>query len=187
VDAFYTLGAEQTFKAGKRYAKTFNTAVFGPRLTADDGLFREGDDIFGLLPLFADGSKHAGSSDFTAVTTTLYRNGTEVGSHDDPLFGEKAFKVPAGDAEYRLTTSVRHSAEVAAASTRIDASWTFHSRKPSGDALVEEGRGRERQDHRPESAEGEGDLLPREDHRQEGQQVDDLDLQRVLRKVSRAV
>jgi subtilisin family serine protease len=136
VDAFYTLGAEQTFKAGKSYTKTFNTAVFGPHLSADYGLFREGNNIFGLLPLFADANKHAGSSEFTAVTTTLYRNGTKVGSNSDPLFGEEAFKVPAGDAEYKLTTSVKRSVKVAAASTRIDAGWTFRSKKPSGDTLV---------------------------------------------------
>ena len=38
---------------------------------------------------------------------------------------------------------------------------------------------------REEPGQGQGHLLPRQDHRQEGQQVDDLDLQRVLREVSR--
>ncbi|MDO0912198.1 S8 family serine peptidase [Streptomyces sp. DT2A-34] len=132
-DAFYTLGAAQTFKAGQSYSKTFNTAVFGPHINADYGLFRDGNDIYGFLPLFADANKHAGSSDFTAVTTSLYRNGTKVGTNDDPLFGGKAFTVPAAEAEYKLTTSVKRSAKVAAASTRIDASWTFRSKKPSGD------------------------------------------------------
>ncbi|KOU59183.1 peptidase S8 [Streptomyces sp. MMG1533] len=133
VDAYYTLGAPQTFKAGQKYTKTFNTAVFGPHLNADYGLFREGNNIYGLLPLFADGAGHAGSSDFTSVATSLYRNGTKVGTNADPLFGEGSFKVPAGDAEYKLTTSVKRSVKVAAASTRIDASWTFRSKKPAGD------------------------------------------------------
>ena len=130
-EAFYTLGDLQTFKAGQKYTKTFNTAVFGPHLNGYYGLFREGNSIYGYLPLFTDGAGHAGSSDFTAVATTLYRNGTKVGSNDDPLFGEKAFKVPSGAADYRLTTSVKRSVRVAAASTRIDASWTFRSKKPS--------------------------------------------------------
>ncbi|GAA3137333.1 hypothetical protein GCM10017687_62390 [Streptomyces echinatus] len=65
------------------------------------------------------------------MTTTLYRNGTKVGSNDDPLAGDQPFKVPAGDAAYRLTTSVKRSAKVAEASTRIDASWTFRSRQSS--------------------------------------------------------
>ncbi|MFC5635419.1 S8 family peptidase [Streptomyces bullii] len=128
-EAYYTLGGAQTFKAGQTYSKTFNTAVFGPHLNADFGLYRDGNAIFGLLPLFADGHKHAGSSLFSSVNTTLYRNGTKVGSNDDPLFGEKEFKVPSGDAEYKLTTSVKRSVKVAAASTRIDASFTFRSKK----------------------------------------------------------
>ncbi|MEU6512201.1 S8 family serine peptidase [Streptomyces sp. NPDC046942] len=130
-DAGYQLG-EFTFRAGRTYTKTVNTAVFGPHVGGGFGLFRGGNEIYGSLPLFADSAKHAGSSDFTSVTTTLYRDGTEVGSNDDPLSGQ-VFKVPAGDAAYRLTTSVKRSAKVAAASSRIDATWTFRSRKPSGD------------------------------------------------------
>ncbi|WP_255310471.1 S8 family peptidase [Streptomyces sp. DI166] len=132
-DAYYTLGAAQKFKAGKTYSKTFNTAVFGPRLNADFGLFREGNKIYGSLPLFADGKGHAGSSEFTSVKTELYRNGNKVGSNEDPLFGFEQFKVPAAEAEYKLTTSVKRSKKLAEASTRIDASWTFKSKKPSTD------------------------------------------------------
>ncbi|MET8942074.1 S8 family serine peptidase [Streptomyces sp. NPDC004542] len=135
-DAFYTLGDPQTFKAGTTYNKTFNTAVFGPHLNSEYGLFRDGNEIFGVVPLFADSSKHAGSSDFTAVTTTLYRNGAKVGSNDDPLFGGQTFTVPSGDAEYKLTTSVKRTVKVAAASTRIDASWTFHSKKPAAGVMA---------------------------------------------------
>ncbi|MFI6851999.1 S8 family peptidase [Streptomyces sp. NPDC050416] len=130
-EAAYALGTHK-FAAGKTYSKTVNTAVFGPRLNAEFGLFREGDQVYGSLPLFADGKGNAGYSTFSAVDTTLYRNGKKLGSNDDPLFGEKQFKVPAGDAEYKLTTSVKRSVKVAAASTRIDASWTFRSKKSSG-------------------------------------------------------
>ncbi|MET9493328.1 S8 family peptidase [Streptomyces sp. NPDC006552] len=131
-DAAYTLGAPQTFAAGKSYAKTFNTAVFGPRIGGDYGLFRDGNELYGYLPLFADGQTHAGSSDFTSVVTTLYRNGTKVATAADPLFGDQGYRVPAGDAAYRLTTSVTRSAKVAAASSRIDATWTFRSKSTGG-------------------------------------------------------
>ncbi|MGW0863982.1 S8 family peptidase [Streptomyces sp. NPDC002611] len=127
-EAGYSLEG-QKFTGGKSYSKTFNTAVFGPRISAGFGLFRDGNQIHGSLPLFADSKGNPGSSLFTSVDTTLYRNGTKVGSNDDPLFGGEAFKVPAGDAEYKLTTSVKRSVKVAAASTRIDASWTFRSKK----------------------------------------------------------
>ncbi|MET8801913.1 S8 family peptidase [Streptomyces sp. NPDC004546] len=130
-DAGYTLG-QSTFKAGHSYTRTVNTAVFGPHVDKDLGLFRTGNEIYGSLPLFADSGKHAGYSEFTSVHTTLYRDGTEVGSNEDPLFGDSTFKVPAGDAAYRLTTSVKRSAKVARASSRIDATWTFRSKKVSG-------------------------------------------------------
>ncbi|MEV5885532.1 S8 family serine peptidase [Streptomyces sp. NPDC052020] len=129
IEAAYVLDAPQAYKAGKSYATTFNTAVFAPRVTSEFGLFRDGNAISGDLPLFADGKGHAGSSLFTAVTTTLYRDGKKVGSHKDPLFGNEEFTVPAGDAAYRLTTSVKRSPKVAAAASRIDASWTFRSKK----------------------------------------------------------
>ncbi|WP_256923299.1 S8 family serine peptidase [Streptomyces sp. 13-12-16] len=131
-EAGYVIGYAKGYKGGKTYQETVNTAVFGPRLTSEYGLFRDGNSISGLVPLFADGKGHAGSSAFTSVTTSLYRNGKKVGSHDDPLFDEKEFKVPSGDASYKLTTSVKRSAKVAAASTRIDASWTFRSKKTAG-------------------------------------------------------
>lgn len=130
-DAYYTVGEAKAYQAGKTYQNTFNTAVFGPHLTSEYGLYRDGNQIYGIVPLFSDSAKHPGSSDFLSVNTTLYRNGTKVGSNKDPLFGDGMFTVPSGDAEYRLTTSVIRSVKVAAASTRIDASWTFHSKKPS--------------------------------------------------------
>ncbi|MFE8942776.1 S8 family serine peptidase [Streptomyces sp. NPDC007856] len=133
-DAGYTLG-QSSFKAGHSYTRTVNTAVFGPHVDKDLGLFRNGDEIYGSLPLFADSGSHAGYSEFTSVNTTLYRDGTKVGSNEDPLFGDTTFKVPAGDAAYRLTTSVERSAKVAQASSRIDATWTFRSKKVSGAAV----------------------------------------------------
>ncbi|MBC2869015.1 S8 family peptidase [Streptomyces mexicanus] len=130
-EAWYTLG-ESSFKAGRTYTRTVNTAVFGPHVGKELGLFRTGNEIYGVLPLFADSAGHAGSSLFSSVNTALYRNGTKVGSTEDPLFGGETFKVPAGDAAYRLTTSVKRSAKVATVSSRIDATWTFRSAKPTG-------------------------------------------------------
>ncbi len=129
VDASYTLGKPQAFAAGKTYTKTFNTAVIGPRVGGDYGVVRDGDKLTGRLPLFADGKTHAGGSLYTAVKTTLTRDGTQIGTNDDPLTGGKPFTVPAGDAEYKLSTSVKRSVAVSAASTRVDASWTFRSKK----------------------------------------------------------
>ncbi|MFE6284863.1 S8 family serine peptidase [Streptomyces sp. NPDC057877] len=134
-EAYYSGGNPKKYTGGKKYSTTFNRAVFGPTLGGEFGLFREGNEVYGVVPLFADSARHPGSSLFTSVTTTLYRNGTKVGSNDDPLFGDKSFKVPSGDAEYKLTSSVKRSAKVAAASTRIDASFTFRSKKSSADLV----------------------------------------------------
>ncbi|MGW5739569.1 MULTISPECIES: S8 family peptidase [Streptomyces] len=135
IDAGYSLGAAQKFAAGKSYEKTFNTAVFGPRVGGEYGVFRQGNEIIGSLPLFADGKTHAGSSLYTSVKTTLYKGSTKIGENEDPVAGGASFKVPAAEAAYKLTTSVKRSVKVAAASTRIDASWTFRSKKADGAKL----------------------------------------------------
>jgi subtilisin family serine protease len=136
-ESSYVTDSPETFTSGRTYTRTFNTAVFGPHLDDVYGVYRDGNEISGIVPLFADSARHAGSSLFTSVDTTLYRNGTKVGSNQDPLFGDGVFKVPAANASYKLTTSVIRSVKVAAASTRIDASWTFSSKKPSGGYAVQ--------------------------------------------------
>ncbi|MDQ0753925.1 subtilisin family serine protease [Streptomyces africanus] len=132
VEAESTTGDYQKLTGGKTYRKTFDTAVFAPRVVPGlSGVFHGPDGIYGQLPLFADGQRNEAVSSLTSVRTTLYRDGRKVASNADPLTGAKTFRVPAGEAEYTLTTSARRSARVQAASTRVDASWTFHSKAPS--------------------------------------------------------
>ncbi|MFC7307655.1 S8 family serine peptidase [Streptomyces monticola] len=128
LEAAYTLGAPQTFSAGKSYEKVFNTGVFGPRVGGVYGVYRIGNVMVGSLPMFADGKTHAGASVYSSVKTTLYRNGTKLFENADPLFGDSVFTVPAADAAYKLTTSIKRDPKVATASSRIDASWTFRSK-----------------------------------------------------------
>lgn len=130
-DAWYSLGAPQALKAGGTYAKTVNTAVFGPYLNADFGAFRDGNELTGALPLVADGHRNVGGSAYSSVKTVLYRNGKEFARNADPLTGETPIVVPSAAADYRLTTSVRRGADVASVSTRIDTSWTFRSGRPA--------------------------------------------------------
>ncbi|MFF2957340.1 S8 family serine peptidase [Streptomyces sp. NPDC057963] len=131
-DAQYSLGDPQTLKAGKTYTKNVNTAVFGPALGTGYGIFRDGGDIIGSLPLVADGRGNMGWSTYSSVKTVLYRNGVKLAQNTDPLEGGTPIAVPSAAADYRLTTSVRRSTKVSAVSTRIDASWTFRSRKSAG-------------------------------------------------------
>ncbi|MFE7840314.1 S8 family serine peptidase [Streptomyces sp. NPDC057474] len=136
LDAYYTTGDSRTFKAGRTYAQTFNVGVFGPQITGFYGIRRDGDHLYGLLPMFADGRGHAGSSFYEKVTTTLYRDGKKFASGEDALDGSGQFKVPEGLATYRLTTSVSRSADLATASSRIEASWTFKSKKTTSDTKL---------------------------------------------------
>ncbi|WTZ69301.1 S8 family serine peptidase [Streptomyces sp. NBC_01383] len=129
-DAWYSLGAPQALKAGGTYAKTVNTAVFGPYVNAGFGVFRDGNELTGALPLVADGHRNVGDSAYSSVKTVLYRNGKEFARNADPLTGETPIVVPSAAADYRLTTSVRRGADVASVSTRIDTSWTFRSGRP---------------------------------------------------------
>ncbi|MFV5993846.1 S8 family peptidase [Streptomyces sp. NPDC056231] len=128
-EAEYSLGDPQTLKAGKTYRKRVNTAVFGPALTEGYGFFRKDNEILGVLPLVADGNGNIGQSAYSSVKTVLYRNGVKFAQNKDPLEGDTAFTVPSGAADYKVTTSVQRNVRISAVSTRIDASWTFRSKK----------------------------------------------------------
>ncbi|WP_343041876.1 S8 family peptidase [Streptomyces typhae] len=124
------------YETGRTYRETFNTGVFGPLLRTGTGVFRTAPDpdtgaqqLVGSLPLFADGAGHVGLSTYTSATSTLYRDGVEVATNDDPLTGTEPFTVGSADAEYRLTAAVERPAGVAAVSTRVEAGFTFRSRQ----------------------------------------------------------
>ncbi|WP_347178143.1 S8 family serine peptidase [Streptomyces sp. LX-29] len=118
------------FKAGRAYTKNFNVGVFGPALGKEFGVFRKGDTLTPMIPLFADGQGNPGGSLFDIARTTLRRDGKVIGTNGDPLTGEKTFTVPSGQGSYKLSTSV-HRSKVAKVSTKITADWTFSSQKVS--------------------------------------------------------
>ncbi|MER6998123.1 S8 family serine peptidase [Streptomyces sp. NPDC000410] len=127
----------QTFQAGKKHALTFNTGVVGPQLAHElDGIKRDGNEIYGRLPVFADGKGHWGGSDHASVKTELHRDGTKIGENEDSLADGVVFTVPADDAAYRLTTSLTRSPALARTSSRVDASWTFRSKETAGEAKL---------------------------------------------------
>jgi hypothetical protein len=73
-------------------------------------------------PVDSDGWGNPGGMLLSSAKTVLYRNGKKLGRNNDPLSGAEPFRVPAGAADYKLTTSVRHSARISPLSTRVDAS-----------------------------------------------------------------
>ncbi|MGV9313080.1 S8 family serine peptidase [Streptomyces sp. NPDC003691] len=115
------------FAPGKTHFVTFNGGVQGPSLAAGEGVTRNGDQLSGTVPLLTDGAGHPGVPVAATTETTLHRDGVLVGRNSDPLTGQAPFTVPDGDASYTLATTVERPAAVAAASTKISASWTFRS------------------------------------------------------------
>ncbi|MFJ6573289.1 S8 family peptidase [Streptomyces sp. NPDC091292] len=135
-DGAYEMPAPKRYETGRTYQETFNVGVFGPLLGENMGVFRTAPDpatgeqqLVGAVPLFSDGKGNLGRSAYTSATSVLYRDGVKVAENDDPLSGQVPFTVGSADAEYRLTTSVERPAAVAAASTRIDAGFTFRSKE----------------------------------------------------------
>ncbi|GHJ41661.1 S8 family serine peptidase [Streptomyces sp. TS71-3] len=99
-------GPVSVYRAGREYAETFNTGVFGPALGEQPGLTRDGDTLTGAITPFADGAGHTGSSlvDAGSASTTLYRNGKEYATSAGVL-DSATFRLPAGKARYRLVTT----------------------------------------------------------------------------------
>ncbi|MER7048469.1 S8 family serine peptidase [Streptomyces jumonjinensis] len=135
-EAQYDSGGPKGYKGGRTYEETFNTGVFGPAVGDGMGVYRKGDEIYGSLPVFADGQGHPGGSLYSSVKTTLHQGDTKVGENKDPLTGDESFTVGSGDAGYTLATSVERSAKVSKAASRIDAEWTFRSKRAAEGKLA---------------------------------------------------
>ncbi|WP_344325456.1 S8 family peptidase [Streptomyces macrosporus] len=115
----------KAYTAGKKYSRTFNNGVFGPHLAKGDGIFRDGDTLYGMVNPFADGAGHYGGSLYDSAKTTLYRNGEKFATRDDVLdFVD--FTLPKGKASYKLVTTIDR-AKVAKLSTKVGATYTFTS------------------------------------------------------------
>ncbi|MER6910881.1 S8 family serine peptidase [Streptomyces sp. NPDC000594] len=122
---------DRDYRPGRSYRETLNTGVHAPLLDQDSGVYRQGDQLYGSLWLFADGRGNPGDSLYALVRTTLHRGATKVGENREPLSGGESFTLPAQDARYTLATTVKRHPTVARTASRMDASWTFRSRRPA--------------------------------------------------------
>ncbi|WP_327221907.1 S8 family peptidase [Streptomyces cyaneofuscatus] len=124
-DSVYELG-DRKFTAGATYTETFNVGVMGPRMNADEGLVRDGDDLHGSLPLVSDGAGHSGFAEYTEASTTVHRDGRLL-AREDAAIDRQTFTLPAESAAYTVATTVRRNPAINRAAPRIDASWSFTS------------------------------------------------------------
>ncbi|MET8045572.1 S8 family serine peptidase [Micromonospora sp. NPDC005215] len=121
---------DSTFQPGRTYTQTWNAAPFGPTVAQAPSLAplgyagRDGDTIsIASLPLFGDAAGRPASRDDRPVRFRLSRNGTEIGSSDNPW---AEFAVPAGKANYRLEATITRAAPDTL-STSVSVAWTFTS------------------------------------------------------------
>ncbi len=125
----------QPYEAGGSYEQVLNVGVFGPRLGQDEGLFRTGDTLFAVVPLFSDGAGNSGDSSYASASTVLRRDGAEYASSDGPL-GSEQFTLPAGEADYELVTTVDRAGLASSVSTSLTVSYTFTSASVGPDETV---------------------------------------------------
>ncbi|MFJ6936536.1 S8 family peptidase [Streptomyces sp. NPDC101132] len=122
-------GTQKAYKAGKTYRETFNTGVFGPSVSDETGIYRDGNHLMGYFPLLTDGAGHQGDTAFTKGSTVLLRDGKEIVRTKTPFGYAEPFELPAGSADYRLTTTLDRGQAIARTTSRVEASWTFRSKK----------------------------------------------------------
>ncbi|MFH8614143.1 S8 family peptidase [Streptomyces sp. NPDC017979] len=142
LETLHGFSALRAFRPGTSHRIDFNTAVHGPLLDLDSRLARQGDAVYGQVPLVADGRGHPGDSTYTSATTTLHRGSELVTRIDDDLLTDKVlvedplFTLPAGRHTYTLASSVRRSADVSRVAGRVDASWTFTSDTAAAETVL---------------------------------------------------
>ncbi|MER7244256.1 S8 family peptidase [Kribbella sp. NPDC000426] len=114
-------GAPVVYKAGRYYQERWNAAAFGPSLFAYTA--RRADRLDLYLNSMTDADGHGGHVDMTSASTTLSRDGAEIGSSDG--FGISIGGQPADKASYKLVAT--RTQEVWPWATRIDLEATFSS------------------------------------------------------------
>ncbi|MFB7918210.1 S8 family serine peptidase [Streptomyces sp. NPDC056061] len=134
-DAVYGPDEPRRYEAGKTYTETFNVGAPGPRMNANEGIVRDGDTIFGSLPLVSDGAGHSGFARYSGASTTVHRNG-ELYVKKDVAIDQEPFALPSEPAAYTVSTTIHRNPEFNRTGTRIDASWTFDSARTESPTML---------------------------------------------------
>ncbi|MFI1013131.1 S8 family serine peptidase [Streptomyces sp. NPDC020965] len=124
---------KQNHRPGTAQRVALGTAVHSPLMQGRSGVFRQGNRLEFVVPLFSDGRGNTGRSVHSSAKTTLHQGTTLIAEKADALTGWVFYGVGPEDAEYTLATSVTRSPSVSAVGTRVDGSWTFRSARPATD------------------------------------------------------
>ncbi|MFF1278253.1 S8 family serine peptidase [Streptomyces marokkonensis] len=118
----------KAYAPGSAHTVRIGNPVFGPALPTGTGIFRKGNELTPLLPLFADGNgNHAIYTTYDTARYTLHRDGKLLGERDGlPDGWPEPFAVGPDHARYRLTASATRPAGTYL-SSKVTASWTFTS------------------------------------------------------------
>ncbi|SCL44764.1 Subtilase family protein [Micromonospora citrea] len=118
------------YQPGRVYRESWNRGVFGPAFFELDipdgepkGVARTDNTIHAYLALYSDVVGRFAASQDAEYTSSLYRNGSLLGTADG---WESTFEVPADPAGYRLRLDARRDAPASLA-TRTSIEWTFRS------------------------------------------------------------
>jgi hypothetical protein len=115
------------YRAGGHYQEVWNNAPFGPafpQTPSNQGFInRQGDTLNVFPPMFGDAAGHAWASQIDSGSTTLYRDGVQIGQNQT-LGG--AFDVAADPARYRVEVQATRTGFGGLSST-VRAAWTFRS------------------------------------------------------------
>ncbi|MFJ1598857.1 S8 family peptidase [Streptomyces sp. NPDC088261] len=121
----------KNYRAGKTYTKTFNVGVFSPRVGPYSGE-RQDDSMIVCVDEFTDGAGHWGRSAVTKQRTVITADGRKILDKREDLCQIVA-NLPAAAARYVVSTDATRSTALAGVTTRLVASWSFVSERPSAE------------------------------------------------------
>ncbi|PPK71227.1 S8 family serine peptidase [Actinokineospora auranticolor] len=123
------LSPVRRYRAGRDYTEVYNQGVFGPVFPpmpkGQAFLSRTKETIRASMSLFGDGGGNAGDAAPASRITTLYKGDAKIGDWTDPA--PAVFTVPAEEGDYKLVADSTRAPGTADTSTRVTATWTFHS------------------------------------------------------------
>ncbi|MEE1799268.1 S8 family peptidase [Streptomyces sp. JV176] len=132
------LGADpaRTYAPKKTYDRTYNVGVFSPKVDATNLAQRLNNEMMVCVDEFTDGAGHSGSSPVTKQQTAISADGKKLVDVKAPLC-QYTDALPTKSSRYVISTDVSRSTKVAGVTSRLTAAWSYTSKKPAADTIVD--------------------------------------------------